>query len=66
MPLDETLPQLEALAIGEALGVYRDDPVSNGCTSPFAREMGSHPVFRPISTGTRARGCELHSGSTSE
>lgn len=25
-----------ALAIGEALGVYRDDPVSRGCTSPFA------------------------------
>jgi 3-methyladenine DNA glycosylase AlkD len=32
-----------ALAIGEALGVYRDFPVSKGCTSPFApiwiREM---------------------------
>ncbi len=25
-----------ALAIGEALGVYRDYPVSRGCTSPFA------------------------------
>jgi 3-methyladenine DNA glycosylase AlkD len=25
-----------ALAIGEALGVYRDFPVSKGCTSPFA------------------------------
>jgi 3-methyladenine DNA glycosylase AlkD len=25
-----------ALAIGEALGVYRDYPVSPGCTSPFA------------------------------
>ena len=25
-----------ALAIGESLGVYRDDPVSKGCTSPFA------------------------------
>ncbi len=25
-----------ALAIGEALGVYRDYPVSKGCTSPFA------------------------------
>jgi 3-methyladenine DNA glycosylase AlkD len=24
------------LAIGEALGVYRDYPVSKGCTSPFA------------------------------
>jgi 3-methyladenine DNA glycosylase AlkD len=25
-----------AIAIGEALGVYRDFPVSKGCTSPFA------------------------------
>jgi 3-methyladenine DNA glycosylase AlkD len=25
-----------ALAIGEALGVYRDFPTSKGCTSPFA------------------------------
>lgn len=25
-----------ALAIGEALGLYRDFPVSKGCTSPFA------------------------------
>jgi 3-methyladenine DNA glycosylase AlkD len=25
-----------AIAIGEALGVYRDYPVSKGCTSPFA------------------------------
>lgn len=25
-----------ALAIGEKLGVYRDYPVSNGCTSPYA------------------------------
>lgn len=25
-----------AIAIGEALGVYRDHPVSTGCTSPFA------------------------------
>lgn len=24
------------MAIGEALGVYRDYPVSKGCTSPFA------------------------------
>jgi 3-methyladenine DNA glycosylase AlkD len=32
-----------ALAIGESLGIYRDYPVSKGCTSPFApiwiREM---------------------------
>lgn len=26
----------QALAIGEKLGVYRDYPVSKGCTSPFA------------------------------
>jgi len=25
-----------ALAIGEKLGVFRDYPTSNGCTSPFA------------------------------
>jgi 3-methyladenine DNA glycosylase AlkD len=25
-----------AIAIGEKLGVYRDFPVSKGCTSPFA------------------------------
>lgn len=25
-----------ALALGEALGIYRDYPVSKGCTSPFA------------------------------
>jgi hypothetical protein len=25
-----------AIAIGEALGIYRDNPVSKGCTSPFA------------------------------
>jgi 3-methyladenine DNA glycosylase AlkD len=25
-----------ALAIGEMLGIYRDYPVSKGCTSPFA------------------------------
>jgi 3-methyladenine DNA glycosylase AlkD len=25
-----------AVAIGERLGIYRDYPVSKGCTSPFA------------------------------
>ncbi|HEY1015520.1 MAG TPA: DNA alkylation repair protein [Herpetosiphonaceae bacterium] len=32
------VPELRgrALAIGETLGVYRDYPVSKGCTSPFA------------------------------
>ena len=31
-------PQLRkrAIAIGETLGIYRDYPVSKGCTSPFA------------------------------
>jgi 3-methyladenine DNA glycosylase AlkD len=28
--------RLRALALGEALGLYRDYPVSKGCTSPFA------------------------------
>ena len=27
---------ITALAIGEKLGIYRDYPVSKGCTSPFA------------------------------
>ena len=26
----------EAIEIGETLGIYRDYPVSKGCTSPFA------------------------------
>ena len=26
----------QAIAIGEKLGIYRDCPVSKGCTSPFA------------------------------
>jgi len=25
-----------AIAIGETLGIYRDYPISKGCTSPFA------------------------------
>jgi 3-methyladenine DNA glycosylase AlkD len=28
--------RLRSLEIGEKLGVYRDYPVSKGCTSPFA------------------------------
>jgi hypothetical protein len=28
--------RLSAMAIGEALGLYRDYPVAKGCTSPFA------------------------------
>ena len=27
---------IRAFAIGDTLGVYRDYPVSKGCTSPFA------------------------------
>lgn len=34
MTLNETLEQL--ITIGETLGIYRDYPVSKGCTSPFA------------------------------
>jgi len=37
MNLEETLAKLEALGTdGESLGIYRDYPVSKGCTSPFA------------------------------
>jgi len=35
-----------AVAIGEALGVYRDYPVSKGCTSPFAPEWIGEMVRR--------------------
>ncbi|MEM1056165.1 MAG: DNA alkylation repair protein [Bacteroidota bacterium] len=35
-----------ALAIGEALGVYRDYPVSKGCTSPFAPAWIAEMVSR--------------------
>lgn len=35
-----------AVAIGEKLGVYRDYPVSKGCTSPFAPIWISHMVSR--------------------
>jgi 3-methyladenine DNA glycosylase AlkD len=35
-----------ALAIGETLGVYRDYPVSKGCTSPFAPIWIDHMVKR--------------------
>lgn len=35
-----------ALAIGEKLGVYRDYPVSKGCTSPFAPIWISEMVSR--------------------
>ena len=35
-----------ALAIGEALGVYRDYPMSKGCTSPFAPSWINEMVRR--------------------
>lgn len=35
-----------ALAIGEKLGIYRDYPVSKGCTSPFAPIWINHMVRR--------------------
>jgi 3-methyladenine DNA glycosylase AlkD len=35
-----------AIAIGEALGIYRDYPVSKGCTSPFAPIWISEMVSR--------------------
>jgi 3-methyladenine DNA glycosylase AlkD len=35
-----------AIAIGEQLGIYRDYPVSKGCTSPFAPIWINHMVSR--------------------
>lgn len=35
-----------ALAVGEKLGLYRDYPVSKGCTSPFAPIWINHMVSR--------------------
>jgi 3-methyladenine DNA glycosylase AlkD len=39
-----------ALAIGESLGIFRDYPVSKGCTSPYApiwiNEMVSRSTLR--------------------
>jgi 3-methyladenine DNA glycosylase AlkD len=35
-----------ALAIGEKLGVFRDYPVSKGCTSPFAPSWINEMVRR--------------------
>jgi 3-methyladenine DNA glycosylase AlkD len=34
-----------AIAIGERLGIYRDYPVSKGCTSPFA-PIWIHEIVR--------------------
>jgi 3-methyladenine DNA glycosylase AlkD len=35
-----------AIAIGEKLGIYRDYPVSKGCTSPFAPIWINYMVSR--------------------
>ena len=40
-----------ALAIGEALGVYRDYPTSPGCTSPFAPSWIGEMVRRQETAG---------------
>ena len=40
-----------ALAIGEALGVYRDYPTSPGCTSPFAPIWINEMVRRQSAAG---------------
>ncbi|HVQ07142.1 MAG TPA: DNA alkylation repair protein [Allosphingosinicella sp.] len=40
-----------ALAIGEALGVYRDYPTSPGCTSPFAPIWINEMVRRQAASG---------------
>jgi len=41
-----------ALAIGEKLGVYRDYPVSKGCTSPFAPDWIGEMVRRQAQDST--------------
>lgn len=40
-----------ALAIGEALGIYRDYPVLKGCTSPFAPIWINEMVKRQAASG---------------
>lgn len=40
-----------AVAIGERLGLYRDYPVSKGCTSPFAPVWINHMVSRQAGPG---------------
>jgi hypothetical protein len=39
-----------AIAIGEKLGIYRDYPVSKGCTSPFAPSWINEMVRRETKT----------------
>ena len=41
-----------AIAIGEALGIYRDYPVSKGCTSPFAPIWINFMVNRQANAGS--------------
>lgn len=41
-----------AIAIGEKLGIYRDFPVSKGCTSPFAPIWIDAMVSRQARTNT--------------
>jgi 3-methyladenine DNA glycosylase AlkD len=43
-----------ALAIGETLGIYRDYPVSKGCTSPFAPIWINEMVSRQSRTNRTA------------
>lgn len=43
--------RIRALAIGEALGVYRDYPTSPGCTSPFAPDWIGEMVRRQKADG---------------
>jgi len=40
-----------AIAIGERLGIYRDYPVSKGCTSPFAPAWINEMVRRESAAG---------------
>jgi 3-methyladenine DNA glycosylase AlkD len=48
-----------AIAIGEKLGVYRDYPVSKGCTSPFAPIWINFMVNR-LSTASEGRENRVH------
>ncbi len=59
--INHTKHRKRALAIGEQLGIYRDYPVSKGCTSPFApiwiNEMVRRQAGRHAPRGTRPDGC---------
>src|SRR3546814_15875450 len=45
-----------ALAIGEALGVYRDYPTTPGCTAPFAPTWINEMVRRGSAAGSALAG----------